>query len=401
VAAAIAFAISSSVAVVGAVIVRALGGVGDFNFAGADLFGSDAPFAVSAYAMEFALHQVPLTVGSRGLLSNAPLLLSLVPLAACIVGLNLARRLWSDEVERAAPLFAFAFCASYGTALAIVSLFGVYHGAVDPWSDLIWDGATPHSVVYGSGIAYLALHLYRRRRGHQLSSKAAGILQRLPARIARRSSGILLAGILLASVLWVFPSTVRVFQDQDGAGDRAVNVVATLLYAPDAGVNAFAHGLFARNYEDDDDDLLQEFVWDAFGVTEGERLLNIVLRQRSSFDWSLVSFLFVLAAFVPVVLTGLFSGFSIARDHPERTREIRWLCAAAGTGLVWFIAVPALLFVGQGRFVDEFEWYWRVDVRAIEAAAMALVLGGILGGIGGVLSTSQSSSRTEVEAGRQ
>jgi hypothetical protein len=309
--------------------------------------------AISLLGLTF--HQVPM-VNEDVVSSTAPLLLALVPLAACAIGLTVGRRTIpaSGEVHgflvRTAP-----FALMYGVLCFLWSMVG----AED------WHAAHASSLFAGLVLATIGAWLAERRvREHPAAEDFEGAIPNRPRRALRAGVRVLVLLLAIAPVGWLvgtITATVETYDD-----DRGELIAQNVLHVAEGGFEALGFGVMAEGTPfgtvDEDDGLR---VWEL-----GEVLPDSAM-------W-----IYVIVAFATVLVGALFSGFAIARAAEPRSRNDHALYGAL-TGVIWAIA---MLLAQQFVLIWELDGDDRMSTfDGSQTCVFSLLIGGLLGALGGML----------------
>lgn len=305
-------------------------------------------------------HQVPM-VNDEDVWHHAPLLLALVPLAACATGLVVARR-WvpgSGTGERF-PARVAPFALSYGLLLFACSFFDARD----------WHAAHVRSFLAGIAFAVLGAWLAERwlRRGGDAARPAGA-----PPRAARsRARDAALVGVrvfavtvLAASVGWFVGAVVEATRDEQATGPA---IASATLQVVEGGFKAVGFGVLAEG--------------DPYGATDDDGVRIFDTGEFLSDGAFVVLLVTSLAA---VIVGGLFSGFAIARRVRPRSRNDHALFGAL-TGPVWALLLLLAHFVVLSRYAEGDDTLTTLD--GVQLFFQSLLVGALLGALGGLLAAS-------------
>lgn len=306
-------------------------------------------------------HQVPLVNGDN-LSSSAPFLLVAIPIAATALGVTVARRVMPCSGRHVGFLDrAFPFALAYGVLAFVWSLFG----ADD------WHGSRVLALVYGVVIALIGARIAERWIAPHADVVAAGEADdaRTDSRLARAlrtGTRVLCLVVLAGAIAWFIGLTVGTFQTQDeGEGST---IAANVLEFVEGGFNALGFGVLAETTS---------------GELPGNDAESLRIWQLDELLPTATFALLLVAALATSIIGGLFSGFAIAREARPRSRNDHALFGAL-TGGIWAAAMLIAQFVILDRFGDgDGETISTFD--GVETFFLALLVGGVLGALGGLL----------------
>lgn len=308
-------------------------------------------------------HQVPMVSGDD-FQHLAPLLLALIPLAACVLGLTFARRTMpcSGNVD-GFLMRTLPFALIYGALLLVWSLFGAQD----------WHAAHLRSFLAGVVFAYAAAWIVERFVQSRAATPAPEATTHAAprgrfAQAARTASRVFVLMVLAGSLAWLVGSIVAFHEDGSA-------VALSVLQVLEGGFEAIAFGVQAEGYPINDAD-------------NGVRVFEL---DRVVSDTAAV--IYIVASLLVVIVGGLFSGFAVARAVQPRSRNDHALFGAV-TGLVWAVAMLLAHFLVLSRLEFDDDTYTTFD--GAELVLLSLLVGALLGALGGLLAShSHASPRDE------
>lgn len=357
------------------------------------------------WASHFHALQVPV-VGHGDLFAFAPFVLIVIPITACWVAIRIARHVVAgDDVagsSRVAPRTAiWSFAIAFAILNLILGAFGPDRAGVEWFSCLVI------SLGIAAGVAWWEL------RGRTAPAEPRRAAASWPARIAaalREPARVLAAMVLVASLIVLVANIVQTLSHD---GDRRPLLVNHVVNSIDNGWQAVGYGMLGSARTDIDDRRSDEGdgdkgghdgvrIWDLRDDNEVEGgSLEDGLAAGAIGNLDVAPYLLMLVAgFGTVLIGGLYAGFRMVRaaGRPFEMRDATITGALVGPAwaiftipLSWFVT-NRFAFEGGGYAGD----YSFTTMSGFEVFFLALLLGGVLGALGGMVAAN-AATRTTVD----